>query len=220
MKPAQIVILLLVFMFANFSARAKSYVYITDQLDIPMRSDHKFGDNIVRAMPSGSKLEILQTTDDGWTKVQFDASTGWIISRYLSSEPPAREALKVLKNASNTDRLTIEKHKQLIKKLQQNIKQLKIKNATLAVQTSKYKSEKLHVEQIYQDALKLEHQNEQLTTKILQLQTEVQLLTDNNQTNNQEISARNWFIVGAIVLFFGMLIGFILPNFIRPRKRY
>ncbi|MBT4182070.1 MAG: peptide-binding protein, partial [Candidatus Thioglobus sp.] len=30
---------------------------------------------------------------------------------------------------------------------------------------------------------------------------------------------RNWFITGSFVLFFGILIGFIFPNFVN-RRRY
>ena len=56
-------------------ASAQSFVYITDQVDIPMRAEKTFGDNIVRSLSSGSKLAILQATEDGWTQVKFESST-------------------------------------------------------------------------------------------------------------------------------------------------
>ena len=63
-------------LLASSLVSAQSFVYITDEVDIPMRSDKTFGDNIVRSLPSGSKLAILQATADGWTPVNFEGTTG------------------------------------------------------------------------------------------------------------------------------------------------
>jgi SH3 domain protein len=68
--------------------------FITDSVDIPMRSGKTFDDNIVRLLSSGAKLSILQTTDDGWTQVKFEDSTGWLVSRYITDRPSARSKLK------------------------------------------------------------------------------------------------------------------------------
>ena len=68
--------------------------YITDHVQIPMRSDKAFDKNIVRLLSSGAKLSILQTTDDGWTQVKFEDSTGWLVSRYITDRPSARSKLK------------------------------------------------------------------------------------------------------------------------------
>ena len=87
-----------------------------------------------------------------------------------------------------------------------------------AIQSSKSKAEKTHIEQVYQDALKLQHENEKLIQESLQLKAELQLAENNTQIQ-KDTSSRNWFIVGAIVLFFGMIIGFILPGLLN-RRRY
>ena len=68
--------------------------FITDSVDIPMRSGETFDDNIVRLLSSGAKLSILQTTDDGWTQVKFEDSTGWLVSRFITDRPSARSKLK------------------------------------------------------------------------------------------------------------------------------
>ncbi len=197
---------------------AQSFVYITDQVDIPMRSEKVFGDNIIRSLSSGSKLAILQATEDGWTQVTYENSTGWIISRYLSNNPPARAQLEKLKQTHNANKLLITKLVKRKTEIESEVQALKAKNTKLSIQTSKAKSEKEHVEQVYKDALKLEHSNEKLTTENLQLKTEIQLLK-NNKTAGKESSSRNWFITGSFVLFFGILIGFIFPNFVN-RRRY
>jgi len=197
---------------------AQSFVYITDQVDIPMRAEKTFGDNIVRSLSSGSKLSILQATEDGWTQVKFESSTGWIISRYLSNNPPARVRLEKLRQTYNANKLLIAKLAKRKTELESEVQALKVKNTKLSIQTSKSKAEKEHIEQVYKDALKLEHANEKFITTNLQLKTEIQLLKNNN-TATEESSSRNWFVTGSIVLFFGILIGFIFPNFVN-RRRY
>ncbi len=199
-------------------ASAQSFVYITDQVDIPMRSEKTFGDNIVRSLSSGSKLSILQATEDGWTQVEFEESTGWIISRYLSNNPPARAQLEKLKQTYNANKLLITKLTKRKTELETEVQALKVQNTKLSIQTSKSEAEKNHIEQVYKDALKLEHSNEKLTTSNLQLKAEIQLLK-NNKTATQESSSRNWFMTGGFVLFIGILIGFIFPNFVN-RRRY
>ncbi|HIL04287.1 MAG TPA: TIGR04211 family SH3 domain-containing protein [Candidatus Thioglobus autotrophicus] len=199
-------------------ASAQSFVYITDQVDIPMRAEKTFDDNIVRSLPSGSKLAILQATEDGWTQVKFESSTGWNISSYLSNNPPARVRLEKLRQTYNANKLLIVKLAKRKTELESEVQALKVKNTKLSIQTSKSKAEKEHIEQVYKDALKLEHANEKFITTNLQLKTEIQLLKNNN-TATEESSSRNWFFTGSIVLFFGILIGFIFPNFVN-RRRY
>ena len=199
-------------------ASAQSFVYITDKVDIPMRADKTFDKNIVRSLSSGTKLSILQATEDGWTQVKFEDSTGWIISRYLSNNPPARVQLEKLRQTYSANKLLINKLAKRKTDLETEVQALKVKNTKLSIQTSKSKSEKAHIEQVYKDALKLEHSNEKLMTSNLQLKAEIQLLK-NNTTATEESSSRNWFITGSFVLFFGILIGFIFPNFVN-RRRY
>jgi SH3 domain protein len=101
--------------------------------------------------------------------------------------------------------------------LESQLLSLKQENTDLVVQSSKSQAEKEHVEQTYQDALKLEHDNEKLIQEKLQLRAELQLAVNNTQIQ-KDTSSRNWFIVGAIVLFFGMVIGFIVPNLLKRRR--
>ncbi|SMN16587.1 hypothetical protein CRYPA_339 [uncultured Candidatus Thioglobus sp.] len=183
-----------------------------------MRAEKTFGDNIVRSLVSGSKLSILQATEDGWTQVKFEGSTGWVISRYLSNNPPARVQLEKLKQTYSANKLLITRLAKRKTELETEVQALKVKNTKLSVQTGKSNAEKEHIEQVYKDALKLEHSNEKLITSNLQLKTEISLLKNNN-TASEESSSRNWFVTGSFVLFFGILIGFIFPKFVN-RRRY
>ena len=212
-------VLALVFFFLTTMVSADAIVYITDQVDIPIRSDKAFGDNIIRSLPSGTELSILQITDDNtWAQIKYDETVGWIIASYLSKDPPAREELKKLKRTYNANKLLISKFQSEKEELEKQLVSLKQENIDLIVQSSKSQAEKAHIEQIYQDALKLEHKNEKLILETLQLKTELQLAENNTQIE-KDTSQRNWFIVGALVLFFGIVIGYVVPGLVK-RRRY
>jgi len=210
-------ILTIALIIFTFKVSAESFVYITDELDLPIRSDKNFGNNIIRLLPSGTELSLLQSTEDGWAQIQFDDTIGWIKTFYLSSNPSAREELKKLTREYNSNTLLISKLSDEKEELEKKLITLKNDNTDLIVQSSKSQAEKEHIEQIYQDALKLEHDNEKLIQENLQLKTELQLAENNSQIQ-KDTTSRNWFIVGAIVLFFGMVIGLIVPNLLKRRR--
>lgn len=210
-------ILTIALIIFTFKVSAESFVYITDELDLPIRSDKNFGNNIIRLLPSGTELSLLQSTEDGWAQIQFDDTIGWIKTFYLSSNPSAREELKKLTREYNSNTLLISKLSDEKEELEKKLITLKNDNTDLIVQSSKSQAEKEHIEQIYQDALKLEHENEKLIQENLQLKTELQLAENNTQIQ-KDTSSRNWFIVGAIVLFLGMIIGLIVPNLLKRRR--
>ena len=211
-------ILSIALLIITLKVSAESFVYITDELDLPIRSDKNFGNNIIRLLPSGTELSLLQSTEDGWAQIKFDDTIGWIKSFYLSPDPSSREKLKKLTRSYNANKLLISKMSEERESLEKQLQSLKEENTNLLVQSSKSQAEKEHIEQIYQDALKLEHENDKLTQEKLQLRAELQL-SENNTQIQKDTSSRNWFIVGAIVLFFGMMIGFIVPNLLK-RKRF
>ncbi len=210
-------ILTIALIIFTFKASAESFVYITDELDLPIRSDKNFGNNIIRLLPSGTELPLLQSTEDGWAQIQFDDTIGWIKTFYLSSNPSAREELKKLTREYNSNTLLISKLSDEKEELEKKLITLKNDNTDLIVQSSKSQAEKEHIEQIYQDALKIEHENEKLIQNNLQLKAELQLAENNTQIQ-KDTSSRNWFIVGAIVLFLGMIIGLIVPNLLKRRR--
>jgi len=211
--------LFIIFLLLNSIINAASYVYVTDMVPIPMRSENKIQNNpsnLIKMLDSGTKLKIL-ATEDGWTKVRFENTTGWMISRYLTSNTPARVQLEVLQRNNNNNKLSLAKQNEKNTMLEGLTADLKAKNTKLSIRIGKLESEKEYIKQTYQGSLKLEHENKKLRTATLQLQAELQLL-ENNNTVGQDSSARNWFIVGALVLFFGFMVGFVFQKRTNNRR--
>ncbi|WP_369152180.1 TIGR04211 family SH3 domain-containing protein [Candidatus Thiodubiliella endoseptemdiera] len=213
--------LLITFLLLSSVVDADSYVYVTDMVPIPMRSDNSIQNNpsnLIKMLDSGTQLKIL-ATENGWTKVKFENTVGWMISRYLTSNTPARVQLERLRRSSNNNQLSLSKQNERNIALEDYILELKKKNTALSIQVGKLESEKKHIRSTYQDSLKLEHENKNLRTQTLQLTAELQLL-QNNSTIDQDSSSRNWFIVGALVLFFGFIMGFVFPKRTNNNRRF
>ncbi len=203
----------------NSIINAKSYVYVTDMVPIPMRSENIIKNNpsnLIKMLNSNTKLEIL-ATKDGWTKVKFKDTVGWIVSRYLTSNIPTKIQLENLQRNDNLLKLSLSKQNKENTILKKQTSNLKIKNTQLSIQVGKLKSEEKYIRQICKDALMLEHNNKNLKINILQLETELQLLQNNNIIE-QETIYRNWFIIGALVLFFGIMIGFIFQKLTNNKR--
>ncbi len=135
----------------------------------------------------------------------------------LTSVLPAKAQLRKLRQTYNANKLLISQQTSKRKALEEEVDLLKESNTKLAIETSKSQAEKEYIEGIYKDALALKDTNQNLESQILRLKAEIQLLQNNN-TSDQDSSARNWFIVGALVLFFGFIIGFVFPKRTNQRR--
>ena len=201
----------LVFLLTINSSSFAAFVYITDEVDIPIRSSKSFNDNIMRSAPSGAKLKILKTDSDGWTKIKLESTTGWVISRYLTNNPPARIELQKLKINNSTNKILLKKQSLSIKRLEDDLKNLGKKNATNKISALKANAEKRHIEKTYQESLKIIYENDRLTQKNLNLQSEIALLKISNKSQIENTN-RTWFLYGGILALIGIILGFIVSR--------
>lgn len=94
-------VILIFLIFISSFVYANSSVYITDSIEIPMRSSDKVEtnpSNIVKMLSTDSILELIEKKDNGWSKVKYQGITGWIISRYLSYAKTAELKLKEIES--------------------------------------------------------------------------------------------------------------------------
>jgi SH3 domain protein len=139
-------LLLIVLFVTSLSVNAEepSYAYITDEVNIPMRSDRSFNNNLIKMLTTGDKLKVIRYFD-GWTQVQYGGQTGWVASRYLSVNEPAKNRLKQLKERELTDRNNVEyQQRAVIAKLEANLKLHKKKLEQAAKRLKLYKKKFNH----------------------------------------------------------------------------
>ncbi len=196
---------------------AANTVYINDQLEVPLRSNKTLQSNILKMLPSGAKLEILRTDNDGWSNVKINNITGWILSRYLMNQPSAREQLVKVEHALNSIKIKHSRLNERFKEMQSKNKKLTIDFKKVKIDKNRAVKEIQHIQDTYKTSLKLEHNNQKLKQEIIQLKSESQLLKQNLEAASEQ-SSRNWFMLGAFILFLGILIGFLLIKFSAKKR--
>lgn len=193
--------------------------HVTDELEATLRTGQTTSHQIVRMLKSGTPVEVLENnTASGYSRVRTSAGTeGWILTRYLTSGPTARQQVEDLQRRVAT--LEIEN-----KQLKEQSGALKEQNKSADAQHKTIEDAKRQLEQELADirktagsALALESDNKRLKEQYLNLQSELQTLQQEN-TTLKDRGNREWFVRGAAVVVAGVLIGLILPR-LRFRRR-
>jgi SH3 domain protein len=192
--------------------------FVSDRLVITMRSGQGNQFEIIKTLVSGTKLEILEETDTGYTMVRLeDGTEGWVRTQYLTDEPIAADKLTSVE-------AKLAKLKETDKLLREELGSLKKAKGKLDAQHAKLKSEHTtatqeltHLNEVAARPKQLETENRDLRKRFEQISDELVLVKQENQVLKDR-SERNWFITGAAVLIIGMIIGLVIPKFRFQKK--
>lgn len=191
--------------------------YVSDQLLITMRTGKGNEYQIIKSLPSGEKLELLE--DDGeFSRVKTENGLeGWVRNQYLTDAPIARDQLEAAQ-------LKLEKLQESRQQLQQQLKELKNEKSAVEKERDNFSTELAKVQKeldtlqkVAAQPIQTARQNDQLQKQVETLQQESSRLSEENK-QLADSSQRDWFIRGAGVLGGGLLLGFLLP-LLRPRRR-
>ena len=201
------------------SASAQETRYVSDALVITLRSGPSTQNQIVENLSSGASVRVLEELpDEGYSHVRTaDGTEGWVISRYLQAAQTAAQRLVVAERelASARDRLASLEIQ--VGDLSGDLGQTR--TALAAAETSgQGLSEELEdIRTASANAVALRDQNESLRRRVTELTAQVDVVAmDNAELRSR--SRQNWFVVGAAVLFGGVVIGLIAPT-LRPRRK-
>lgn len=194
-------------------------VWVSDQFEVLLRTGPSTENAIRLTMASGTELEVLERDpDSGYTRVRTRSGTeGWVLTRYLMSEPPARQQLERLtEQLTNADAegSSLTSQLQAIQTQHQQatrtIDSLERSNAALQAELEEIKSTAAN-------AISIDRQNKDLRQQLTDAEIKVSIL----QQENEELASqktRNWFLAGALVLLVGIILGIWLPR-IRWQRR-
>ena len=204
----------------GFATTAQSEtLYVSDRLEIPMRSGKGTGFKIRKMLTSGTQLTVSEVdTKGGYTKVRTPGGTdGWVLSRYLMKAPAARNKI-----AENEKRMaTMEMENRKVNSSFSNINKARGEaeqaRDQLTKENRRLAQELEEIQRTASSALAIDAENRDLKSKIVAYERQAQTLEQENQ-GLKDRTARDWFMVGAAVVILGMIIGLIIPR-IRWRKK-
>jgi len=182
-------------------ASAKT-AYVTDKVEVPLRSGEGERTKIVKMLENGIPVTVLQdSTENGYTYIQAgNGAEGYILSRYLTGEPSARNQLEAASKK--------------LEALQEENKQLKTGQANsqeIGKERDKLSADLSELQQTAANAIQLKQQRDQLQERVIAVERELQQLKRENQALTDS-SNQDWFLYGGGLSLFGVLLGFILPK--------
>lgn len=201
--------LLLVLDILVLPIRAET-VYATDSCAVPVRAGTSTGHRILRMVTSGTPLEVLSGTTQGYTQVKTPEGTvGWILTREVMDRPRPRDQVTQLEARVAT--------------LDEDNRGLRDKAEALdATRTALARCEKelVEVRRAAAQPLAIEQENLKLQEEIAAAHERQRNLELENATLRDQ-SSRNWFIAGGGIALGSLLFGLIIPRLSwRRRQRW
>jgi SH3 domain protein len=194
--------------------------YVTDRTIVELRRGPSTEYLILRNLEAGERVEVLeQNEEDGYSRVRVvdEGTEGWILTRFLTAEPIARERLAAAERnlATARERVTaLEAQNQELERdltaTRAELEQTQANHGTVSRDLAELRTAAANVVEIRDD-------NTSLRQRLTQREREVEQLT----TDNARLAGRNnqnWFVVGAAVLLAGIVIGLVAPTLRRKRR--
>ena len=191
--------------------------YITEKLEVPVRSGESREYRIIRYLQAGAQVERLMTYESGYTKIRDERGReGFVLGRYLVDRAPSFVIAGRLE-------AEVAKQRETIKRLEQDIEALTAQNKSSNESIKMAKVQLAEKEVELKEFLATAGDSITLRNRLVALETERQvLLADNETLRAEKLAARDdsfksWFALGAITLAVGWFVGLLMPRVRRSR---
>jgi SH3 domain protein len=210
MKHLPIIWLLMAALLAApWPSAAQDQRFVTDHLQVTVRTGPTVDNKIIAVVDSGDSLEVLSGPQDGWVKVRTpEGKEGWMIERYLQPEPTAALRLEKLDPQNQTLLQQNEELAEANQHLQEALNQAQSRVAELEAAYAQLQKDAADEVQLKREYQRLQEDYQEQSRRLETLSTEVESLRFSNNLK--------WFLAGAGILVVGWLMGLALG---RRRRR-
>jgi SH3 domain protein len=208
----------LVLLVATFDVSAQT-LSVTDELTITLRTGPSTQNAILRNLTSGAAVNVLEENAEGnyaRVRVQGTEIEGWVLTQYLVANRSGRDLLTVAERNLATARNRVEELETQLAATTADLEQTRAALEGTESSNAEIGAELAEIREVSANAIALREQNESLRRRVNELQTQI----DRATMENSELASRsrqNWFVVGAAVLFGGIVIGLVAPSLRRRR---
>ncbi len=193
--------------------------WVSDQFEVTLRSGPSTSNAIQLMVSSGTRLEILERDpDSGYSRVRTGGGTeGWVLSRYLMSEPAAREQLAELTSQLTSATTRGSSLTSQLEAIRGEYDTATSTVASLERDKTALEEELAEIKRTAANVLSINEQNKSLREQLAATEIQVATLEQENRELGRQ-TTRYWFMTGALVLLVGMVLGLWLPR-IRWQRR-
>ena len=194
--------------------------YVSDSIPVEIRRGPSTEYLILRNLLAGEAVEVLEQNEEaGWSRVRvLDQGTeGWILTRFLTAEPIARDRLAGAERNLTAARNRVAELEQQMAGLSADLDSTKAALEQTRAVHGEVSAELADIRTTSANVIEIREQNQTLRQRLNEREQEVERLTLENSVLGSR-SDQNWFIVGAGVLLGGIVIGLIAPSLRRKRR--
>jgi SH3 domain protein len=215
-KNALYTVSLLLVLTGNALAETR---YVSDTLEITMRSGKGTSYGITRMLRSGTPVEVLEDDKDtGYTQVRTTGGKeGYVLTRFLMKGQAARDRLAEAEKKLAELELENRKMDTAMSALSDEKRALEQELGKLDGHSRSVSQELAEIKRTASSALAIDSENKDLKGRVVALERQLQTLQQENEVLKDR-TARDWFMVGAAVVLLGIIVGLIIPR-IRWRKK-
>jgi SH3 domain protein len=193
-------------------------LYVSDVLRITVRTGPTTDNEIIEMLASGDMLETTGEESDGWFPVRTAKGTaGFAMSRFLVSEPIARDQLADLQVQFESLQAEPDSLQATVVQVQNENRNLSVQNDELSLEVEQMAESLSSITDLSSNSLVIAADRDELREERDKLLLELDEARMENSVLEDQ-SDKKWAMVGAGVLFIGIVLGLILPG-LKSRRR-
>jgi len=206
--------LLSLLLLPSLNLWAATPAWITDKLEVQMRSGPATQHKITKSLPAGTELGVIDASEtNGYTHVTVleSGEEGWVSTRYLSLTPISRAQIEESTKKLATVYEENQRLKAEVSALKSGKETAEKSNQDISAETARLNSEVIAIRQASANVLQIQNERDQLTQEKVTLESQLETLKRENQSLDSS-NKQDWFLIGAGVLFGGIALGLVLPR--------
>lgn len=194
--------------------------YVSDRTIVELRRGPSTEYLILRNLEAGTAVQVLEQNEQaGYTRVRVpdQGTEGWILSRFLTAEPIARERLGAAERNLAAARERVTTLETQVASLTQELAGARGELEQTRTNHDAASKELADIRTAAANVVQIRDQNTSLQQKLIQREREVEELA----ATNAQLAGRtnqNWFLIGAGVLLVGIVVGLVAPSLRRKRR--
>jgi SH3 domain protein len=201
-------------------------VYVIDELKIGLHESASINSPIIKLVPSGTELSVIEQSEELVKVKEPEGSEGWINNKYIVKEKPGKarvnELEKEIELLKSSTMMTEDGASEEQKDLAQQLKSERLKSGQLQASLADLKAKIANVDnsaQFLNEIEQLKQENNQLRTQMTSSGIEIQ--TQSGALNNSSASTQSWkqyLTAFIIILIIGMAAGAFILDYLNRRR--
>ncbi|MCP3887799.1 MAG: TIGR04211 family SH3 domain-containing protein [Desulfobulbaceae bacterium] len=191
-------------------------LFVKPSSEVVVRTGQGTDYKIIAMVKDGASVEFLEE-ENSYTKVRLkNGVEGWMLKRFLSSEPPLTEIVETLRGENQAVKEMELQATQKLDEVSSSLEETKSQLETLLAERDKLNNTYQTLLSDTADVVKIKQQQQTTSEENKNLIDKLTLAEEENETLKKD-KTMHWFLAGAGVLLLGILLG-KMPGPSRRRK--